>query len=303
MMRGRLLINWVYYQPVGHTVEALRFAQSWRNANPELFIGLAINRRAAPELAACTDMAAITVAVAQSIAAPGDLARSVADHIRLAGQAADQGARLVLFPELSLTGYDRGLTPADALTPADPRLRPLQALADARAIVIVVGAPVVSTAGLHIGALCFAPGRAPATYLKRHLHDGEEVAFTAGAGGDPLTIDGHTVCIAICADIAHAAHAQAAAEQGATIYAASCFITPGGYATDAGLLAGYAREHRMAVLLANYGAPTGGWLAAGRSAIWSPEGALLATGPEAGEAVVVAQLPSGHRADDAVHAL
>lgn len=54
-MRRHLLINWVYYQPVGHTVEALRFAQSWRNANPELWIGLAINQRAAPELASCTD--------------------------------------------------------------------------------------------------------------------------------------------------------------------------------------------------------------------------------------------------------
>jgi predicted amidohydrolase len=237
------------------------------------------------------------VAVAQSIAAPGDLARSVQDHIRLVGQAADQGAQLVLFPELSLTGYDRDITLADALAPAHLRLRPLQALADARAIVIIAGAPVLSPAGLHIGALCFAPGRTPTTYLKRHLHAGEEVAFTAGAGGDPLTIDGQTVCIAICADITHAAHAQAAAAQGATIYAASCFITPGGYATDAGLLAGYAREHRMAVLMANYGAPSGGWLAAGRSAIWSPDGALLAAGPEAGEAVVVTQLPSG-RCDD-----
>jgi hypothetical protein len=52
-MSDRLLINWVYYQPVGHAVEALRFAQSWRNANPELWIGLALNCRSAVELTAC----------------------------------------------------------------------------------------------------------------------------------------------------------------------------------------------------------------------------------------------------------
>ena len=45
------------------------------------------------------------LAVAQSIAKPGDLDGSIADHVRLASQAADQGAKLVVFPELSLTGY------------------------------------------------------------------------------------------------------------------------------------------------------------------------------------------------------
>jgi predicted amidohydrolase len=126
---------------------------------------------------------------------------------------------------------------------------------------------------------------------------GEEVAFTAGPGGEPLSIDGHTVCIAVCADISHAEHAAEAAGQGAGIYAASCFITPAGYTTDVGLLMRYAREHRMAVLLANYGAPTGGWPAAGRSAIWSREGALMACGPAEGEAIVVAHLGSGRRSE------
>lgn len=49
----RLLVNWVYYQPIGHTIEALRFAISWRNANPDLYIAVAVNSRAAPELGGC----------------------------------------------------------------------------------------------------------------------------------------------------------------------------------------------------------------------------------------------------------
>jgi predicted amidohydrolase len=51
----------------------------------------------------------------------------------------------------------------------------------------------------------------------------------------------------------------------------------------------------MAVLLANYGAPTGGWLAAGRSAIWSRESEVIACGPAEGEAVVVARLEGAPR--------
>ena len=102
-------------------------------------------------------MLELTLAVAQSIARPGDLPRSVNDHARLVSLAADHGAQVVLFPELSLTGYDRRLTAADALQGAEPALRPLRELADAHAIAIVVGAPVVSPAGLHIGALSFPP--------------------------------------------------------------------------------------------------------------------------------------------------
>ena len=156
-------------------------------------------------------------------------------------------------------------------------------------MLIIAGAPVLSRSGLHIGALCFFCGCAPATYLKQYLHKGEEAAFVAGRGGDALRIAGQVVCVAICADITHDEHASEAARRGANIYAASCCLTHSGYATDAALLAGYAREHRMAVMMANYGAATGGWMSAGRSAVWSMTGALLAQGPADGEAVVVAK--------------
>jgi predicted amidohydrolase len=238
-------------------------------------------------------MSDLILAVAQSIAQPGNLAQNIQDHLRLAQCAAAQGAQIVVFPELSLTGYDRGLTPADALTPADTRLRPLQALADKHNMLIIVGAPILSPAGLHIGALNFLPGVGVKTYQKQYLHEGEEIAFAAGHGGDPLQMGGQTVCMAICAEITHAQHARAAADCGAAIYAASCFITPQGYTHDAGLLQGYARAHGMAVLLANYGAATGGWAAAGRSAIWSDKGTLLACASDAGEAVVVARFCKG----------
>jgi predicted amidohydrolase len=240
-------------------------------------------------------MAELIVAVAQTIPSPNDLARSVDDHVRLAVRAAELGAGVVLFPELSLTGYRRDLTAADALAPADDRLRPLHAVADTRDLLVIAGAPVLSPRGLHIGALCFTPHRAAAVSLKRFLHDGEERAFTPGQSGPPLPVAGQVVCVAICADITHPEHARDAADQGATIYAASCFLTPAGYAADTTLLERYACEHGMAVLMANYGAPSGEWPSAGRSAIWSRDGALLACGPADGEAVVVAQLPAARR--------
>jgi len=234
----------------------------------------------------------ITVAVVQSIAVPGDLPRAVRDHARLAIQAAQHGACLAVFPELSLTGYHLALKRADALTPGDSRLQMLQQVADAHDIVIIAGAPIETTHGLLIGALCFAPHRPAATYTKRFLHQGEEKIFAPGAGGDPLSIHDHVVGCAICAEITHPEHATEAAQRGADIYAASCFITPDGYTYDTGLLAGYAREHRMTVLMANFGNGNGTWLTAGRSAIWSHTGELLIQGPPEGEAVLVAKTHS-----------
>jgi predicted amidohydrolase len=234
-------------------------------------------------------MKEIAVAVVQSIAVPGDLPRAASDHARLAILAARQGARLAVFPELSLTGYDLGLTRADALTPDDPRLQLLQQVADAHEIVIVAGAPLESANGLHIGALCFSPRRPAVTYSKRFLHEGEQQAFAAGRGGEPLSVRDHVVGLAICAEITHPEHATEAAQRGADIYAASCFITPNGYTHDTDLLAGYAREHRMMVLMANFGTGNGTLSSAGRSAIWSHTGALLIQGPPEGEAVLVAK--------------
>jgi len=244
-------------------------------------------------------MKQIAVAVVQSIPAPGDLARAVSDHARLAIQAAHRGARLAVFPELSLTGYDLGLTRADALTPDDPRLRSLQQVADAHEITIVAGAPIESTSGLHIGALCFQPYRPTVTYSKRSLHDGEEKTFAPGPGGEPLSVHDRIVSVAICAEITHPEHAAEAARRGAHIYAASCFITPGGYVHDTDLLAGYSREHRMMVLMANFGTGNGTWPSAGRSAIWCPGGTLLIQGPAEGEAVLVAEarVPPGSGED------
>jgi predicted amidohydrolase len=243
-------------------------------------------------------MKQIALAVVQSVPTPGNVAQAVSDHARLAIRAALQGARLAVFPELSLTGYDLDLTREDALSTDDARLQRLQQVADAHDITIIAGAPVAAVQGLHIGALCFVPRRPAVIRTKRYLHPGEEKTFAPGVTGEPLALHDHVIGIAICAEITHSEHAAAAARSGADIYAASCFITPGGYEADTGLLVGYAREHRMMVLMANFGSGNGTWESAGRSAIWSNDGTLLIQGPPAGEAILVAKTSSDDADDE-----
>ncbi len=207
--------------------------------------------------------------------------------MRASALAGASGCQLALFPELSLTDYSRDFTPADAVDPHDARLAPLRELARAHALTIVAGAPIASARGLHIGAICFRPDGAIHVHLKQHLHAGEEVCFAPGSGGAPLALGDRRVGIAICADVTHPEHARSAAERGCDLYAASCFLTPSGYAADCALLEGYARAHGMAVLLANYTGSSGMFPAAGGSAFWSPGGKQVVRAPDAGECLVL----------------
>jgi predicted amidohydrolase len=231
---------------------------------------------------------AFIVAAAQSASEAGDTRANVARHLRFAQAAADRGVGLLVFPELSLTGYEPALARASVLDPHDTILLPLASQAAESRMAIVVGAPLAGPEGqLYIGAVALLPDLSCSVYAKQHLHPSEEQVLEAGPGGDHLQVRGKRVALAICADTGQATHAAAAAAKGAHLYAAGVLFTSRGYGEDAATLAGYACQHRMTVVMANHATPTGGYTPAGRSAVWAPGGALVAAA-ETGEALVIA---------------
>ena len=235
-----------------------------------------------------------TWAVAQTTPRRGDLEGNLAQHLRLAEGAAEAGAELVLFPELSLTTYHREFQPDEALDAGEPRLEPLAEAARRLRLSLLAGAPVAAPGGgLHIGALLYSPEGEPQIYRKQFVHRSEKPCFRCGPGGPTIPVAGETVASSICADLTYPEHAQAAAEAGATVYAAGCFLTPEGWEVDAGLLRGYAGTYGMLVLMANFGNSTPAFETAGRSAAWAPGGELLACAPESGEALLLARHRSG----------
>lgn len=236
-------------------------------------------------------MPPLIIAAAQSSSIAGDLAGNIARHQRFMKVAAEQGVQLLVFPELSLTGYERGLAAELALAPDAAALQPLRDFAQEVGVTTVVGMPIrlSDTAPVLIGALVMGADGSLGVYSKQHLHLGEEVAFAPGYGGETLLVGADTIAQAVCADFTHASHAAAAAEQGADVYAAGVLITEKGYGLDTGLLKGYAQTHSMVVLMANHGGATGGWESAGRSAIWSANGSLVAAAPGTGDLIVIAR--------------
>jgi len=250
-----------------------------------------------------------SISVAQTCPIKGDIDRNVEAHVRLADLAAGEGAQVVVFPELSLTGYEIELAGRLAFGEDDARLSRLLDAAASRSITMIVGAPVRLDGRLYLGAFVLCPDRTIALYTKHRLGafgdsarvDGvvppaEATVFAAGDRNPLVRLGDTTAAIAICADIGAPAHPQRAADRGAAAYLASMFVIPSDFDADSGRLARYAAQHSMVVALANYGCPTGGLASAGRSAVWSPRGELIVQLPPGGGGVAVAtETPDGWR--------
>jgi predicted amidohydrolase len=243
----------------------------------------------------------MTIAVAQTIPVRGDVDQNLEQHIRLVQIAAEEGAQVLVFPELSLTGYELDLARELAFAERDPRLTPLIEVASTSSMILIVGAPVRTGSRFHIGAFIISSDRKVELYTKHHLG-----AFSAGASCDgivppaeatvfhpgkrnPLVrFDGNIAAVAVCADTGQRSHPQEAVERSARMYLASMFVIPSEFERETANLRGYSIQHSMTVAFANFGGPSGGLSSAGRSAIWSASGELIAQLDATGAGVAVA---------------
>nr|WP_315397507.1 carbon-nitrogen hydrolase family protein [uncultured Duganella sp.] len=233
----------------------------------------------------------ICIAAAQSPSVAGDVEANVGIHLAFIEAARAHGVGLLVFPELSLSGYELPMLRDCALTPDDPRLAPLRDAARAGGMTVIVGAPLANGQGAppHIAAFIFGADGALGVYRKQYLHAGEERHVQAGPiGAQATAMNGHSYALAICADTSQRTHAAAAAGAGATLYLAGVLVSKGGYAHDAALLRQYAADFNLGVLMANHAAPSGGYDVAGGSAVWAGGGVLLARADGPGACLVVA---------------
>ncbi len=240
-------------------------------------------------------MAGLRIAAAQSHSIAGDLAANLARHDEFVDAAVEAGAQLLVFPELSLSGYDLPALAATALGSDDQRLAPLSERAIHHNITIVAGAPLRNPSGLpFIGAIAFHPDGTRTAYRKHFLYPGEEQFVAPGAAiSQVIEVRGVPVALAVCFDTSRQQHPHAAVMAGATLYAAGSVITQPAYANELKLLSGYAKLFSLGILLANHAHETGGHPSAGGSAIWLPDGQLLVSAAGTGECLVVGDEDSG----------
>ena len=223
----------------------------------------------------------LRVAVAQPPCVPHDVAANARAH---AAAVRGARARVVVFPELSLTGYELA---AAAVDPGDERLAPLtEACADTGTIALA-GAPVAEGQAAYIAVLAFSQGGAAVAYRKMWLGDEEAVRFTPGPGPARITVDGWRLGLAVCKDTGVPAHAADTAALGVDAYLAGTVKRPGEAELQHERAARIAAGHGLWVAVASFAGPTGGGYGetAGRSGIWAPGGTLITgTGSPPGEA-------------------
>jgi predicted amidohydrolase len=233
------------------------------------------------------------ICAAQLGAVRGDIAANVGRHLAIVDLAASQGADLVLFPELSLTGYEPTLAGELATDADDPRLEAFQSLADARGIIIGVGLPTRSKSGPQVSLVVFRPLERRLTYSKQRLHADELSWFSSG--DEQLVIDagGHRLAPAICFESLQPEHAAAVADLGADTYLASVAKPHRSVVVAHQHYPVIARRHSMIVLMANCVGPCDDFVAAGRSAAWTERGRLAAELSEKDEGIVLIDTTSG----------
>lgn len=218
----------------------------------------------------------LTVAAAQPVCAAGDVAANAGAHAD-AIRAAE--ARLVVFPELSLTGYELDAEPVD-----DAALAPVVEACAATGTVALVGAPVADPR-VHIAMLRVDGAGVRVAYRKRWLGGAERGRFTAGDRPAVLDVDGWRVGLGICKDTGVFQHVAGIAALDVDLYAAGLVHRPEELPEQDARGVVIARACRAHVVFASFAGPTGDVFdeTAGCSGIWSPDGRAVArAGPDPG---------------------
>ncbi|GAS98597.1 amidohydrolase [Mycolicibacterium canariasense] len=213
----------------------------------------------------------LSIAVAQPHTATGAVDANVDAHAALIDQSR---ARLVVFPELSLTGYQLDTTPIDI---ASDVLGPLVSICAAMGSVALVGAPVLSNGRHYIATVLVDSSGPSVVYRKTYLGDDEQARFCPGPGPQVIDLDGWRIGLGICRDTGVDEHINGTAQLGVDLYACGVVHHEWELAEQQRRARNIAATCRAPVAMASFAGPTGaGYLTtAGHSAIWSAESTLI----------------------------
>lgn len=219
-------------------------------------------------------------AIAQVQPHKGDIAGNIADHLRVIDLAVAQAADAIVFPELSLTGYEPTLARGLATTADDARLAVFQQRSDAHGITIGVGLPLAVGDDVHNGGVCIGmvllrPRQPRLVYGKQYLHPDELPFFVPGCNLPILLVAGVNVAPAICYELSVPEHAAEAARHHPALYVASVAKSADGVAKAHARLRDIARTYGIPVLMCNAVGPCDDFVSAGQSAAWNADGMLL----------------------------
>ncbi|MGW0119172.1 carbon-nitrogen hydrolase family protein [Streptomyces sp. NPDC003327] len=241
-------------------------------------------------------MPALRTALLQSSGELGDVAANLKILDEAAARAAEAGARVLLAPELFLTGYAIGADLARLAEPADgPSARAVAAIAVRHGLAIGYGYPERDTErhGVLYNAaqLIGADGEPLLRYRKTHLFGDFELKwFTPGDLAVVQTeLDGLTVGLMICYDVEFPENVRAHALAGTDLLLVPTALMHPAEIVPLSVVPVRAFENQLYIAYANRTGPEGGFEFVGLSTLAAPDGTARARAGR-GEDLVVGEV-------------
>ncbi|WP_224552800.1 carbon-nitrogen hydrolase family protein [Pectobacterium versatile] len=233
------------------------------------------------------------ICIAQIASVAGHVDENVKKHQDMVITAIQNAVDIIIFPELSLSGYEPSLAETLALPSDEINFDTFQSISDEHGVFIAIGYPVKFNDGIKITMAIFQPGKETLFYSKQRLHPDEIPFFKQGKQQTTVSVEGKLVVPAICYESLQPAHALEAAKLGADLYAASVAKSANGVMRAYAHYPAIARKHGMFVLMANAVGKADNFICAGQSAVWDCEGKLLIHASATQEALLILDTETG----------
>jgi predicted amidohydrolase len=224
----------------------------------------------------------LRVAAAQPVTKTDDLRANALAHADAVRRCR---ARLVVFPEMSLSGYSME---APAVDVDDPALGPLVDACEETGSIALAGAAVPHLSGRAIGVLAVAGTGVEVVYRKVHLGGPEIGVYVPGTAVAVVEVSGWRIGLGICKDTRIDGHTSATIASAIDLYAAGLVHRPhevDQFDVRARRICALAS---VPVVFAGYAGPTGGGYTQTcvGSAIWDANGhCVIGAGDQPGEHV------------------
>jgi predicted amidohydrolase len=159
------------------------------------------------------------IALEQTAPAIGALPQNTAEILARADRALNEGAGIVVFPELANTGYvtDPQLAARLAQPLDGPLVEQLTALTSRRGGLVTVGFAERDGQELFNTVVMVGPGGPVLTYRKLHLFDTEQLAYTPGNSLPVVDTEHGVIGVCVCYDLRFVEVLRALSLKGAEI--------------------------------------------------------------------------------------
>ncbi len=215
------------------------------------------------------------IALAQIKSIRGNISLNKGKHLFWIKKAIGNKSDLIVFPELSMTGFNPSLAKDLALDLNDCFFNDFQEKSDDFKINIMIGMPTVHKEGIRISTIVFEPSKKRNIYSKQILHEDEIPYFISGENDFYLKIKSKKIALGICYETMFPETIEKAKENDSDIYLASVAKSKDAVNKAFAYYSEIARESKMNIAMVNAIGPCEEFENAGCSALWNVDGERL----------------------------